>query len=491
MIRTRFAPSPTGFLHIGSLKMALYNYLLAKQSGGKFLLRIEDTDQKRFVEGGIENILKSLEWAGIVPDEGVVSNGKGGFADRGDKGPYIQSQRLEIYIKHAQELLNSGHAYYCFCTHERLEKLREDQQRRGLQTGYDLHCRNLSEKEVNDNLKKNVPHVIRMKMPKEGETIFKDIIHGEVRIENKLVDDQVIIKADGYPTYHFAVVVDDHFMGITHVIRGEEWISSTPKHVQLYKFFDWETPAFAHLPLILNPDKSKLSKRQGDIAVEDYRKKGYLPDAMVNFVALLGWNPGTDKEIFSLDELVKEFSLEKVNKSGAVFDLDKLSWMNKQYIKTKTDEKLADLTWEIMNESEKSTFDKEQLKNAIRLERERVDTLSELPKALSFVFNLPDYPPPMLIWKKSNIDELKILLPKLLEYLNKISVQDWEKDVLERKIGEWAQEKGYSTGSALWPLRVALSGQEKSPGPFEIAEVLGKDEASRRLNIAYEKIAKL
>jgi nondiscriminating glutamyl-tRNA synthetase len=313
MIRTRFAPSPTGFVHIGSLKMALVDYLIAKQNNGKFILRIEDTDQERFVEGAMESLLRTLNWAGIKPDEGVEFDSNNKIVQVGDKGPYIQSERLDIYKKYVEELINNGHAYYCFCSKERLDEVRKVQELNKQPTGYDGHCRNLSLTEAKKRIEAGESAVVRMKMPHEGITKFTDLIRGVVEFQNSLIDDQVLLKSDGFPTYHLAVVVDDHLMEISHVIRGEEWLSSTPKHLVLYEMFGWQPPKFAHLPLLLNPDRSKLSKRQGDVSVEDYKNKGYLPEAMINFIAFLGWNPGGEKEIYSLDELIKEFSLDKVN----------------------------------------------------------------------------------------------------------------------------------------------------------------------------------
>ena len=484
-IRTRFAPSPTGYLHVGGLRTALYAYLLAKQNKGDFLLRIEDTDRERFVADGTLNILKSLYWAGLVPDEGVCLKGEE-IVQKGKFGPYIQSERLEIYAKYATQLLAQKDAYYCFCKPERLEALREQQQRLKQPTGYDGHCLHLSAEEVKAKLDAGEKHVVRMKMPQDGETVFNDLIRGEIKFQNALVDDQIIVKSDGYPTYHLAVVVDDHSMNITHVIRGEEWISSTPKHLQLYKYFGWEAPQFAHLPLNLNADKSKLSKRQGDVAVEDYRRKGYLPEALLNFVAFLGWNPGDEREIFSLSELVKEFSLAKVSKSGSVFNLEKLDWFNKEYIKKLSDEELIErakpFLSEMINDKGYST---KQLAKIIALEKERVTTLSELPVALAFAFKLPDYPVELLVWKKSTAEEVKKILPEVLEELNKI--KKWTKADLEQKTGEWIKEKNYSNGQVLWPLRVALSGQEKSPGPYEIMEALDKEESLKRIEIAINK----
>ena len=498
IIRTRFAPSPTGYLHVGGLRTALYSYLLAKQGGGQFILRIEDTDQKRFVEGGIENIIRSLQWAGIKVDEGVELDPSGKIVEIGNKGPYVQSKRLDLYSKHAQQLLDSDQAYYCFCTSERLESVREYQQKNKLPTGYDGFCRNLSKEEVVEKLAANLSHVVRMKMPKSGETVFTDLIRGEVSFKNELIDDQVIIKSDGFPTYHFAVVIDDHFMEITHVVRGEEWISSTTKHIQLFKYFGWEVPNIAHLPLLLNPDKSKLSKRQGDVAVEDYAKKGYLPEAMVNFVAMLGWNPGTEQELYSMEELIKEFKIEKINKSGAVFKLEKLDWYNQQYLRTMPIKELTDLAlpWlvdaglipESMIGKDKVMNYLNWLEKVIELEKERVTTLADLPESLKFIFVLPVYDGKILVWKKSNIEEVKNILPKLANFLNTISVQDWQAEKLQILVGEWIASNNFANGSVLWPLRVSLSGQQNSPGPFEIAEVLGKEESLRRLKIALAKI---
>lgn len=490
MVRTRFAPSPTGFLHVGGLRTALYSYLIAKQNGGQFLLRIEDTDQKRTVEGGIENIIRSLAWAGVNPDEGAELNSEGKVVQVGDKGPYIQSQRLDIYKKYADQLLADGNAYHCFCTAERLEEVRNYQQKNKLPTGYDRHCRDLSINEVQSKLKAGESHVLRMKMPKEGESVFADLIRGEVVFKNELIDDQVIVKTDGFPTYHLAAVVDDHLMEISHVVRGDEWLSSTPKHLQLYKYFGWDIPQFAHLPLLLNPDKTKLSKRQGDVAVEDYTNKGYLPQAMINFVAFLGWNPGNEQELYSMEQLIKEFKIEKINKSGAVFNLEKLDWYNQQYLRTLPDEKLAQaaLPWLIKSGLVDENVDKNWLSKALSLEKDRVTTLVELPQALEFIFSLPEYDGQILVWKKSNIDELKHILPKVVDFLSTISVQDWNKEKLQLLVGGWIANNGFANGVVLWPLRVSLSGQQNSPGPFEIAEVLGKDESLKRLNLALTKI---
>ena len=340
--RVRFAPSPTGFVHIGSLRTALYDYLYAKKDNGHYILRIEDTDRSRFVEGALENLIKSLEWAGVTHDEGVfIENGE--IVQKGEYGPYIQSERLDLYKKYIDELLEKGLAYRCFCSKERLDKVREEQKSKGQTPMYDKHCRGLSDKEIEKNLKEGKDYVIRLKIPEDEDIEFNDLIRGKISINSKEIDDQVLIKSDGFPTYHFAVVVDDHLMKISHVIRGEEWLTSTPKQVILFNYFDWEAPEFVHLPTVLNKDKKKLSKRQGDVSVTDFKEKGYLPEALVNYLALVGWSPKGNEEIFSMEELINEFSFENVSKTGGVFDVEKLNWINSQYIKKYDNEKLFKL----------------------------------------------------------------------------------------------------------------------------------------------------
>ncbi len=496
MIRTRFAPSPTGYLHVGGLRTALYSYLLAKQQGGQFLLRIEDTDRERYVADGTLNILKSLYWAGIIPDEGVTLDtfsvpGQNTVMQEGEVGPYIQSERLEIYQTHIKTLLANGQAYYCFCTPERLDQMRARQQELKLPTLYDGLCASLPAEETAKRIVAGEKHVVRMKMPDDGETIFTDLIRGEVRFKNELIDDQVLIKSDGFPTYHFAVVVDDHLMNITHVVRGEEWISSTPKHLQLYTYFGWTAPEFAHLPLLLNPDKSKLSKRQGDVAVADYQHKGYLPEALLNFVAFLGWNPGDERELFSLPDLISEFKLEKVNKAGAVFNLEKLDWYNKQYLKKLPKQELVHKVKVFFKGPLYGNLligDNVWFAKVLDLEWDRVKTLSELPDAVSFIFKLPEFQKELLIWRKGNIEEVRQILPTLHDFLATLEEANWTKNILEQKIGEWIKINNFANGAVLWPLRVALSGQQNSPGPFDIAEVLGKTESLRRLTVAIAKL---
>lgn len=501
-IRVRFAPSPTGYLHIGGLRTALYNYLFAKKNKGKFILRIEDTDQARSVERGIEKIIEILEKVGLQYDEGPILK-KGKIAEIGKLGPYIQSKRLKIYKKYVDELIEKGEAYYCFCTSEELKKMRAEQINRKEPTKYDGRCRNLRKEEVEKKLKEKIPYVIRLSVPKQGETDFIDIIRGHVSFENKLIDDQVLLKSDGFPTYHLANVVDDHLMGITHVIRGEEWLSSTPKHILLYKAFGWNIPAFAHQPLLLNPDKSKLSKRQGDVAVEDYLKKGYLVEALFNFIALLGWNPTADREVFEMDELIKEFELGNINKAGAVFNTEKLDWLNGYYIRALSLKKFTEFCvpyleesklikksgkkFEIINTKEKVGFD--WLEKALNLEQKRVKTLSEIPFLTEFFFKKAlKYDSNLLVWKKTGKSAAKNNLKKLSDFLNEVNKKDFEENKLEQKIKQFIVKENLGVGDALWPMRVALTGREKSPGPFEVACVLGKEKTLKRIGSAIKRL---
>ncbi len=487
-VRTRFAPSPTGFVHVGSLRTALYAYLFAKKNNGDFLLRVEDTDQSREVAGAVENLLFSLKWAGIEPDEGVCLDQGGKASEKGDFGPYTQSKRLEIYQGHVQELVDKGFAYYCFCTSERLETLRQAQEANKRPTKYDRHCINLTPAEIEEKIKNGEKYVVRMKIP-DGQTIeFTDIVRGQVRVNTSEIDDQIILKSDGFPTYHLASVVDDHLMEISHVIRAEEWLSSTPKHILLYQFFGWQAPEWAHLSLLLNADKTKLSKRQGDVAVEDYRAKGYLPEAVVNFVALLGWNPGTDQEILSMSELVEKFTLEKVHKAGAIFDLQKLDWMNGEYLKKMP---LTDLKSVAMPFLEKN-FGPENiaklsstLDQILIMEQQRISNLNQIGLGLDFLTtDKLDYDPNILTWKKSDAQGTTGSLKMLVEEVSKYSTLDWTAAKLQEKIVNFIKENNLTNGEMLWPMRVALTGLEKSPTPFEVAEILGQEKTLARLNEA-------
>lgn len=484
-VKTRFPPSPTGFLHIGSLRTALYNYLFAQKHKGVFLVRVEDTDRERLVGGAVESLIHTLETVGLTYDEGpVLIDGK--LSEKGENGPYTQSNRRSIYKQYADKLVEQGSAYFCFCSKERLEELRNQQQMAKLQTKYDRHCLKLDKDEIRRRLEAGESHVIRLLIP-EGQTTFHDEIRGAITIENAQIDDQVLMKTDGFPTYHLAVVVDDHLMGVTHIIRGEEWISSVPKHLILYHAFGFPLPAFAHLPLILNPDKSKLSKRQGDVAVEDYLAKGYLPEALINFVALLGFNPTGDREIYTLDELIEAFDLSKVNKSGAVFDTTKLDWMNGQYIRSVDSSRLFKLATPFFGEA--GSLPDDQKHRLLDVEKERLTTLQDLEERVGMYLELPEYAKDDLVWKKADQDDAKTHLKTLLQILGSADSSVFEdKGLIEEGVKRYINDNGYQNGNVLWPLRVALSGQRQSAGPFDLLWVLGREEGLKRIQTAIDKL---
>ncbi|MCL5666866.1 MAG: glutamate--tRNA ligase [Patescibacteria group bacterium] len=504
MIRTRFAPSPTGYVHIGSLRTALFAFLFARHNNGKVILRVEDTDRTRLVEGAVDNLLKVMKRVGINFDEGFYLDNQNQVKERGEAGPYLQSQRLQLYQKHALELIEKGRAYYCFCSEQRLEELRKEQAALKKPPMYDRHCRNLAKEQIAEETercrKEGRNPVIRFSMPQEGQTVLHDLIYGDITYENKILDDQVILKSDGFPTYHLAVVIDDHYMQISHVIRGEEWLPSAPKHVLLYQAFDWNAPAHAHFPLILNPDKSKLSKRQGDVAVEDFLARGYLPEALVNFVAFLGWNPKTEQEIFSMEDLIKQFDLAKINKAAAIFDINKLDWINSLYIRAKSDSELTDLLipyWEeaIGTHTIRPFKDnKEYLEAIASLEKDRLKKLSEIGERTRYFFMEPEYAPNLLVWKKSTARETKEKLLKLYDHLNKLDTNTLiYKENLEKDLKNFILQNQFDNGSILWPLRTAMTGLDKSPGPFEVTSTLvsglGKGEILKRLQKAINKLA--
>lgn len=483
-VRVRFAPSPTGFLHIGSLRTVLYNWLFARHHGGTFILRVEDTDRARFVEGAIENVYRSLVACGLTPDEGIAVEGTE-IVGKGEYTPYLQSARREGHLQYAYDLIEKDAAYYCFCTADRLDEVRKQQQLTKQPIMYDRHCRALSKQEAENRAAVGDEHVIRLKVPTEGVCKMHDMIRGDVEIPWAQVDDQVIIKSDGFPTYHLAATCDDHDMAISHVIRGEEWLSSLPKHLFIFETMGWLAPHYAHLPLLLNADRSKLSKRQGDVAVEDYLAKGYLPEALVNFVALLGWNPTSDREIFEKEELAELFDITKVNKSGAVFNTEKLDWLNAHYIKSMpVDEYLERLR--------KAGFLPEGImeERAARIVRERLAKLSDAPAAIAETVECAEYPATMLVWKKSTAEQAVERLQGIREYLSTKN-EAWFGDIagMERELLLWIVENKWANGDTLWPLRVALSGREKSPSPFELLFVTGKDEGLARLDAALQKMA--
>ncbi|MBI1746196.1 MAG: glutamate--tRNA ligase [Acidobacteria bacterium] len=471
-VRVRFAPSPTGYLHVGGLRTALYNCLFARKHHGVFILRIEDTDRTRLVEGAVENLIQSLRWAGLDYDEGPGKDGP--------YGPYVQSQRLAIYRERADYLLQTDHAYRCFCTSERLEAMRKSIEKSKQSFKYDRTCLGLPESEVVKKVQDGVPYTIRMRVPDHTTVAFCDLVRQDVEINTANIDDQILIKSDGYPTYHMANVVDDHLMQISHVIRGEEWLSSTPKHVLLYRYFGWQPPAFAHLPLLLNPDRSKLSKRQGDVAVEDYRAKGYLSEALVNFVALLGWNPGDDREIFDRSGLVQEFSIERVNKAGAIFNLEKLNWLNEQHLRAKPSGELREWLREMLPDSG-AAFSDDYLDHAIRLLRERISFPQDLLRLGSYFFQDPTTYDPEGIrkrWKEDSAAWLATLVSKME------TVEAFTSEGLEVIYKEIASSLGVSNSELIHPTRLAISGLAGGPGLFELMEVLGRDTVIRRIRRA-------
>lgn len=461
MIRTRFAPSPTGFVHVGSLRTALYCYLFSKQNKGNYILRIEDTDRTRYIEGSIENLLKEMEWAGIIHDE----------------GPYIQSERLDIYKKYVDKLLEEGNAYKCFCTKERLDKLRESSV-----FGYDGKCRNLSQEEIEENIKKGKSYVVRLKMPKNKEIKLNDIVRGEVIINSDDSDDQVLLKTDGFPTYHMAVVVDDHLMNITHIIRGEEWLSSTPKHIVLYEALGWDIPKYAHLPNILGTNRKKLSKRTGDVSVSVFREKGYLPEALVNFLALVGWSPGTEQEIMSIDELIKYFSFDRVSKSPGVFDIDKLKYINNHYIK-KSDNirllKIIEKDLYMLNDK-----NKENILKIIDLVKEKADTVLELiPYIEEFYIEFLDIDKDVLDKMK---DEKTINLLKYL--IEKFRICEFNIDRIKEIIKSAQKEIGLKGKALFMPIRIAVTSKEHGSDLVKTIKLLGREKTISRINKVLEKI---
>ena len=486
-VRVRFAPSPTGFVHIGSLRTALYNFLYARKMQGNYVLRVEDTDRTRLVEGAVEGMLSAMNWAGVNHDEGVMLSDDNKVVQNGDCGPYIQSERLDIYKEHIKTLIDKGDAYYCFCSRSRLDRIREQQKNEGLDPKYDGHCRELSQEEIQDKLDKGEDYVIRMKLPENKSITFNDIVRGKVSIHTSDMDDQVLIKADGFPTYHFAVVVDDHMMDITHVIRGEELLTSTPKHVLLYQMFGWKAPTFVHLPNILNADRKKLSKRQGDVAVEDFRNKGYLPEALVNYIALVGWSPEDNKEIFSMPELIEAFSLERVSKSGGVFDTAKLNWVNSHYIKEADTQRLVDLASKfvikekLMSEQEVKA-NNEWLLLAMDTVKDRLDYLAQFPEEIKSFLNSAM---PELEDEAKEFMKLEHMMELADELEAKITAADTiTLDFVSAMFKEIQKEKGIKGKNLFMGTRVIITGQNHGPDIPMVLSLLGKEKALSRIEQA-------
>ena len=476
-VRTRFAPSPTGRMHVGNLRTALYTYLIAKHEGGDFILRIEDTDQERHVEGAEGIIYRTLEKTGLIHDEGPDKDG--GY------GPYVQSERQKagIYMEYAKKLVEKGEAYYCFCTQERLNSLKKTVNGEEIMV-YDKHCLHLTKEEVEANLKAGKPFVIRQNNPKEGTTTFHDEIYGDITVDNAELDDMVLIKSDGYPTYNFANVVDDHLMKITHVVRGNEYLSSSPKYNRLYDAFGWKVPVYVHCPTITNEEHKKLSKRSGHSSFEDLLEQGFLTEAIVNFVALLGWSPTDNQEFFTLEELVKEFDYHNMSKSPAVFDMTKLRWMNGEYIKKMDDEKFFELAKPYLEAAIKKPLD---LKKIAGMVKTRIETLCDIADQVDFFEEMPEYSADMYIHKKmkttkeNSLETLKEVLPILEEQ------DDFSNDALFEALSKYVADKGVKTGFVMWPIRTAVSGKQMTPaGATEIMEIIGKEESLTRIRKGIE-----
>lgn len=479
-VRTRFAPSPTGFMHIGNLRTALYEYLVAKSQGGDFVLRIEDTDRERYVEGAVDIIYNTLKVAGLQHDEGPDKPG--------EYGPYVQSERLNMYKPYAEQLIEQGKAYRCFCTKERLDSLKDDETPGG---GYDRHCRDLPQEEIDRLLAEGVPYVIRQKMPLEGSTTFTDAVFGEITVENSELQDQILIKTDGYPTYNFANVIDDHTMNITHVVRGCEYLSSTPKYNLLYEAFGWEVPTYIHLPLIMGKDAegnvAKLSKRHGSTGFEDLIKEGYLPQAIINYVALLGWCPSDNQEMFTLDELTRAFSIDGISKSPSIFDYDKLEWFNGEYIRKMSPEEFTSYAMPYYKEavtSRELPWDK-----LCGILQQRVTRFTQIPEMIDFFDKLPEYDAEMFVNKKSktNLENAPVMLKAVTDRLT--ALESWDKDSIHDCLISLAQELEVKNGTVMWPARIAAAGKKVTPGgAVEILEILGRDEALARLNLGLKKL---
>ncbi len=480
MTVTRFAPSPTGYMHIGNLRTALYSYLIAKHDAGTFILRIEDTDRERLVEGATDIIKSTLKITGLNYDEGPDVGG--------DHGPYVQSERKEIYMEYAKKLVDIGAAYYCFCTKERLEKLHEDD----AMGGYDRHCRNLSKEEVEKNLAAGVPFVIRQKMPLDGVTTYTDTVFGEISMNNSELQDQILMKADGYPTYNFCHVVDDHLMGVTHVVRGSEYLTSTPKYVLLYDAFGWDRPKYVHLPLLMGKNEdgsvSKLSKRHGAVSFQDLVKDGYLPEAIINYIALLGWCPkNCDTEFFTLDDLKALFTVDGVSKSPAVFDFEKLLWFNGEYIHKLGDKEFEELVSPFIKTSIPSNVNRDKMLSLIKT---RIATLAEADEKMAFFISLPEYDNELFLNKKNKITELSVVKPILEEALAVLlGIDSFDNDTLYSSLLPLAEKLGVKTGTLMWCIRIAVSGMSATPGgATEIMEVIGKEESTSRIKLAITKL---
>lgn len=482
-VRVRFAPSPTGYVHIGGLRTALYNYLFAKKHAGKYIVRIEDTDRTRLVDDAIENLITASKWSGIMYEEGpIIENGQ--IQQVGSRGPYIQSERLDIYRPYVDQLIESGHAYYCFCSKERLDEVREANKAKGIISGYDGHCRDLSKEEIDERIAAGESYVVRLKMPESKELVFKDLVRGEVKMNTADSDDQVLLKADGYPTYHMAVVVDDHLMGITHMIRGEEWLSSTPKQIVLYEALGWEMPEFAHLSNILNTEKKKLSKRHGDVAVKDFRNKGYLPEALINFVALVGWSPEGEEEIMTLDEMADKFSFDRVSKSGGVFDVQKLNWMNNQYIKNADPDRLADMAMPYLIEKGYLTEEGVQghfewVKRVVQLVKEHLEYMAQITDHVDLFIGDTVTIEEEEALEMIGLDHVDSMLEVMIEKLK--AVENFDAASVKKAFKAVQKETGVKGKNLFMCSRVAITGHVHGPDLMEAISILGCETVVKRI----------
>ncbi len=488
-VRLRFAPSPTGYLHIGGLRTALYNHLFAKKNKGTFILRIEDTDQTRLVDGAIENLIEALNWSGIEYDEGVfIEDGK--IVQKGDYGPYIQSERLDIYRKYVDKLIESGHAYYCFCSKERLDLVRDEQKVKGLAPKYDGLCRNVSLEEAKERIASGEEYVARLKLPRNHDIKFHDLVRGDIVINSDDSDDQVLLKSDGYPTYHMAVVVDDHLMKISHIVRGEEWLSSTPKHVYLYEALGWEKPVYVHLPTVLNKERKKLSKRHGDVAVGDFREKGYFPQGLINYLALVGWTPEDNEEILSMDDLIEKFSFERVSRTGGIFDKEKLDWVNAHYMRDASVEEIVDMTIPYLKEANliddafvEDNYD--WLCLLIETVQESLHTAKEIVEKVEFIFDND-----IEIREEKSLELIKgeqvpVLLDAIKEEL--ASVEEIDLEYAKGFMKKIQKATGVKGKNLFMPVRVALTGSNHGPEFVNVLVLLGKEDILKRVEVIEEK----
>jgi glutamyl-tRNA synthetase len=475
-VRVRIAPSPTGSLHLGTARSALYNYLFAKREGGTFILRIEDTDLERSDIKYTKQIIEGLEWLGIEWDEGPTSDGK----EKGKYGPYFQTKRTDTYEKYIKQLLDEDKAYYCYCSKEELEAERKAMEEKGVAPVYSGKCKNLTDEQKKAYEKEGRNSIIRYRVPEKVVT-FRDMIRGEVTFDTGLLGDIAVARDVKTPLYNLAVVIDDYMMEISHVIRGEDHLSNTPKQILMTEALGFPVPEFGHLPLILNEDKTKLSKRKTKVTIDDYKEEGYLPEAILNFILLLGWNPKTEQEMFTLSEMVHVFNIGGVHKGGAVFAKEKLDWINSQYLRKLSPDQFLEIALPFLEKAGIDTSDKEYVRKAIVLEQERIKKLSDLPDMVKFFFNDISYDPALLVWKKSDPEVIKANLKIALEFFESLNEKDWSKETIEKGLMKLIEEKGLKNGEILWPIRVALTGEEKSPSPFEVAGVLGKDKVIRRI----------